>query len=99
MAALKDTQSVLKPLTDTQALFNTRVKYFGEDFSKITCFSRPIFNPYKMELHKREKPVTAPLQTDYSGCDIPDKYKKQPSKQIERKDSLNRAKNKVFEIA
>lgn len=35
-------------MTDTKCLYNTRIKYFP-DCQKLTCFSKPIFNPYKHE--------------------------------------------------
>lgn len=109
---MTDTKSVLKPLTETQALYNTRYKYFGEDFTKVTCFSKPIFNPHKVERRKPdtrdadqyEKDLTDAYKAigkTLSGNDIPppSDTKKQPSKQSERQDALKRARDKVFEIA
>lgn len=81
---------IFTPLSPTQALYNTRIKYFGEDFTKIACFSRPIFNPHKMELRGREKSVPKPNSKETS-----------PSQATrnERQDSQKRARDKVFEIA
>lgn len=95
------TPNILKPLTSTQALYNTRLKYFGEDFTKVTCFSKAIFNPDKLEIRKRFKPVL-PLDTDYeyTGEPIPEQYQKSASRPNEKRtDDIKRAKDKVFEIA
>ncbi|MEG0110218.1 MAG: hypothetical protein RR675_03805, partial [Oscillospiraceae bacterium] len=85
-------------------MYNTRLKYFGDEFTKITCFSKPIFNPYKMERHKppkKDKPVIVDTDdTDDTLDDIPEQYKKkEPSKTSERQDALKRARDKVFEIS
>lgn len=83
-------RDIFIPLSPTQALYNTRIKYFGEDFTKIACFSRPIFNPHKMELRGREKSIPKPNSKGAS-----------PSQATrnERQDSQKRARDKVFEIA
>lgn len=73
---------ILTPLTEAQALYNTRLQYFGEDFTKIACFSKPIFNPHKYEQHKPKG------RTSYS----------QDTENESRKDSIKRAKDKVFQI-
>lgn len=40
------------PVTADLAFFNTKIKYYGDDYVKVSCFSRNIFNPYKLEKHK-----------------------------------------------
>lgn len=75
--------TILTPLTETQALYNTRVQYFGDEFTKVSCFSKPIFNPHGYEPHKPKG------RTSYS----------QDTKNESRKDSVKRAKDKVFQIA
>lgn len=74
-------EDIFKPLTSSQALFNTRFKYFG-DCVKVTCFSKPVFNPYQCEPRKRK------IRFGYS----------QDVTNESRTDSIKRAKDKVFEI-
>ena len=46
---------ILRPVSEPDVKFNCRVKYFPGDKISIACFSKPIFNPYKAELHGKEK--------------------------------------------
>ncbi len=46
---------ILRPVSEPDIKFNCRVKYFPGDKISIACFSKPIFNPYKAELHGKEK--------------------------------------------
>ena len=107
---MSDLKSVLEPLTETQALYNTRFKYFGET-TKVTCFSKPIFNPHKVERKKPDKHDAEQYEKDLEtalnavgktlcGTPFPPPVQeKEPSKIIERQDALKRARDKVFEIA
>lgn len=61
---------------------NCKVKYF-RDSIQITCFSRNIFNPDKLEKNEQSK----------------GKKKKKTKEKRERTDSIKRAKDKAFEIA
>ncbi|RKJ52748.1 hypothetical protein D7Y09_13605 [bacterium 1XD42-1] len=45
----------MRPVSEPDIKFNCRVKYFPGDKISIACFSKPIFNPYKAELHGKEK--------------------------------------------
>ena len=56
---------VLRPVPEPDIKFNCRVKYFPGDKISITCFSKPVFNPYKAELHgKEEKPIESLKEYD-----------------------------------
>ncbi|MEG1639974.1 MAG: hypothetical protein RR284_03510, partial [Ruthenibacterium sp.] len=97
--------NVLKPLSATQAFFNTRLKYFGDDFTKITCFSKSVFNPNKCERHtKIDKKDDSQLDferqlNDFYKDKQSEHEKNQDTRNEKRTDSVKRAKDKVFEIA
>ena len=42
----------IKPLTEVQAKYNAKVKYYPNQV-KITCFSKKIYNPHKLEEIKK----------------------------------------------
>lgn len=86
---------ILKPLTETQGLYNTRIKIYGSDFTKEMCCSRPLFNPHGLELHKTDKPSQLVRQAATAAVAA------EPMPQAERKrsDSVKRARDKVFDIA
>lgn len=39
---------------DYEVKYNCKVRYFPDNQIKITCFSRPVFNPLKAELYGTE---------------------------------------------
>ncbi|MBQ7797550.1 MAG: hypothetical protein IJ371_00320 [Clostridia bacterium] len=89
--------------------YTTRIKYYGDDYAKVTCFNRPIFNGDKVELHKSDEELLKP-KNDFIGFteilsveDLTDVFGGGyvPVKKVreERADSVKRAKDKCFEIA
>lgn len=91
-------KNLLQSLTAAQALYNTRLKTYGEDFTKEMCCSRPIFNPHGMELHKNDKPPLNLCTVAYATEPAPP-LDIEPPKERDRSDSLKRARDKVFDIA
>jgi len=54
--AVRPNASIFGPSSDFLVKYNCRVKYFPDEVIKVTCFSKPIFNPDKVELFgKKEK--------------------------------------------
>lgn len=66
MSALSkgEVYSIVKPVIAEEIKYNYRVKYFPNNRIKITCFSKPIFNPFKAEVHKEEKPFESLREYD-----------------------------------
>lgn len=100
--------SVLKPQSAAQCLYNTRLKYFGDEFTKITCFSKPVFNPHGVEKHKKfkyedkaQKDFEKQLNDYYAQLNKDDttQVDSQDTRKEKRTDAVKRAKDKVFEIA
>jgi len=89
--------------------YTTRIKYYGDDYAKVTCFNRPIFNGDKVEIHKTDEELLK-SKNDFSGFVVVDDISDvgdvfgcafEPAKKVreERSDSVKRAKDKCFEIA
>ncbi|MEG2923879.1 MAG: hypothetical protein RR848_05350 [Oscillospiraceae bacterium] len=78
-----DNSDVLVPLTLTQSHYNTRLKYFSNEYTKVSCFSKPIFNPYGFE----KRGINSRLS-----------YSQDTSNEC-RSDSVKRARDRCFEIA
>lgn len=55
---------IVEPVLETEIKYNCRVKYFPGNQIKISCFSKPIFNPLKAELPKEEKPFESLREYD-----------------------------------
>lgn len=86
---------ILKPLTETQGLYNTRLKIYGSDFTKEMCCSRPLFNPHGLELRKTDKPPKTAAQATTAA----DAAEPVPQAELKRSDSVKRARDKVFDMA
>lgn len=82
---------ILRPVPEPDIKFNCRVKYFPGDKISIACFSKPIFNPYKAELHGKEE---KPFENKY----VPFTIQKRLEDREIRSDNIKRAIDKAFEI-
>lgn len=108
-------REVARPLSPTQGLYNTRVKYFG-DLTVVTCFSRPVFNPLGLETYKKKDKQDESIyiydsETDtislklVDGKTVIDPFTGEIMKVSnyreprKRTDSIKRARDKAFEIA
>lgn len=76
-------EDILKPISDTRALYNMRTQEFGTEYKKITVCSKPIFNPHKLERMDKSPRVS---------------YKQDKDSPISDS-SIKRAIDKVFQIA
>lgn len=52
---IRPNRSIFSPASDFLVKYNCRVKYFPDNVIKVTCFSKPIFNPHKVEPFGKEK--------------------------------------------
>lgn len=86
MCATNLSHSIIRPLDRASSHYNLRIKEFP-DYLKLTCFSRPIFNPDGVERYDKEK--ESKVQSEKRTYDT----------ENTRKDSLKRTKDKAMEIA
>lgn len=104
----KFNDNLVKAGHKNDCFYTTRIKYYGDDYAKVTCFNRPIFNSGGLEIHKSDAELLTP-KNDFTGFspvsadDINDVFDSGyiPAKRVreERTDSVKRAKDKTFEIA
>lgn len=73
--------NVVSPIPEVLAKYNCRIKYYGE-ITKVTVFSKKIFNPEKLELKGSKKKITK---------------NRSRSGEI-REDSIKRAKDRAYDI-
>ena len=101
-------KSLFLPIPKDSALYTTRIKYYGDDYTKIACFNRPVFNGDGLEIHKTNKQLvdndssSEHFQTINSSQipqDIRKLFDSHYKDRSERTDSIKRAKDKAFEIA
>jgi len=101
-------KSLFISIDKNSALYTTRIKYYGEDYTKIACFNRPVFNGDGLEVHKSDKQIVDnhPVSPHFEivpSNQIPQDIKKQfdpyYKDRTERTDSIKRAKDKAYEIA
>lgn len=101
--------SLFLPRVKDVSFYTTRIKYYGDDYAKVTCFNRPVFNGDKLEVHKSDAELLKP-KNDFADFQIVDDvsdindvfdvpYKAVKKVREERTDSVKRAKDKCFEIA
>ncbi len=76
--------NVLPPEPEFQVRYNCKVRYFPDNQIKISCFSRPVYNPDKLPQKKKKK--------DDAKETMPRK------KGALRTDNIKRAIDKAFEI-
>lgn len=86
MSATNLSHPLIRPLDRTSSHFNLRIKEFP-DHLKLTCFSKPIFNPYGVERYEKDKEVKEKSE------------KRTYDTEHTRNDSLKRTKDKAMEIA
>lgn len=61
----KQKTNILTPVTEQAVKYNTKVRYYRDDQIKISCFSKPIFNPHQVErVNKKPKTKESLLRYD-----------------------------------
>lgn len=90
---------ITAPSRDFELKYNCRVRYYPDNQIRITCFSKPIFNPNKVEEHDKKIPINSDtlLYNPFTGKVEKLTYWKNEDKPI-RGDSVKRAIDKAFEI-
>ena len=98
---------ILSPSSDFLVKYNCRVKYFPDNQIKITCFSKPIFNPHQVErIGKDDEMAYKFIQKEYILNPFTNEFiplssfeeKRKRKKGEIRSDSMNRAIDRAFEI-